>query len=138
LDRRGLEFSGFIPINLYFFGAPTPPASPERDRCNGGGGRDLEVSLDGFFQDQLIQRQTRHRLAQALVLAFQFLQKARLVDLHVAVFLMPAIVTLFENAYPAADRPDFLYLCQGNLGFAQKTENLFRAIAFATHSFLLQ
>ena len=58
-------------------------------------GKGLVFSLEGL--DQLVERQLRHRLLQTIVLAFEFLQTLRLVELQAAVLAPPAIVALLET-----------------------------------------
>ncbi len=64
----------------------------ERARCRHGGGRGLPVSRRGLLQDQLLQHQIRHRLANPGILRLKILQPFDLIALQTTVFLTPAIV----------------------------------------------
>ena len=60
------------------------------DRCVAGGGRGLGVSLDHLFEDQLVQRQIRDRLAETAILPLKLLQALGLIDAKTAIPLRPA------------------------------------------------
>ena len=64
--------------------------------------RGLEVSPCGFLQDQLVERQVRHRSAQPGILFLQLFHPSGKVHLQAAVFFTPAIITLFGNTDPSA------------------------------------
>src|SRR5690606_26026220 len=55
-------------------------------------GRGSEVSRGGLFQDQLLERQVRHSLAQPVVLFLELLQPLHLVTLQAAELLAPAVI----------------------------------------------
>ena len=73
----------------HWHGAQTPAAHVECDRRIDAGARGLEVSPRRFLQDQLVQRQIRHRLAQPGILDLQLLQPLHLVELHAAILAPP-------------------------------------------------
>ena len=52
--------------------------------------RGLEVSLCGLCQDQLVQRQIRHRSPEPGVLGLQLLQPLHLVALQAAILIPPS------------------------------------------------
>jgi protein involved in polysaccharide export with SLBB domain len=79
------------------------PASRSSAPRSAVGALGLEVSLGSFSQNQFINREFSHRAFQPAVLALQFLEALRLIDLEPAVFVAPAIIGLFGNAESTAD-----------------------------------
>src|ERR1700730_16392298 len=54
----------------------------------------LSISPEGFLQDQLVERQLRHRPLEPAVLLLHFLEALGLVELQTAVLAPPAIIAL--------------------------------------------
>ncbi len=66
------------PHNLKVVGSNPTPATIRHARCGRADARGLEVSVGGLGQDQLVERQIRHRPAQPAVLKLPVLQPLRL------------------------------------------------------------
>ena len=72
--------------------APTRRAWRRPDRRKHDDGLGSEVSRGGFLQDQLLQREIRHRSSKTQVLGLEILQPLDLVALQAAVLLSPPVV----------------------------------------------
>ena len=59
-------------------------------RRSGDGGKGSEVSRGSLFQDQLLERQVRHCLAQPVVLFLKLFQALYLIALQATKLLAPA------------------------------------------------
>ncbi len=66
-------------------GVPKSPAASARGRRTPASGKGLVFSLEGFLQDELVQRQLGDGPLQAIVLAFEILQTLGLIELQTAV-----------------------------------------------------
>ena len=87
-------------------------ARSSHDRRTHGVGRGLEVSLCGLRQDQLVQRQIRHRSPKTIVLSLQLLQPLHLIALQAAILIPPSIVRDYS---PKRRRLLICYDSKGNL-----------------------
>ncbi len=58
----------------------------------------LDVSLRGFLQDHLIEREIRHGSLHPGILWLQFLEAFGLIDLQPTVLIAPAVLRLFGDA----------------------------------------
>src|SRR5262249_3404943 len=103
-------------------------------RCRRGDARGLVVSPGGLLQDQLVQRQIRHRTAKPIVLRLEILQPLDLVALQAAELLPPAVVS--HLAHPdRADRFRYALTLRGqNINLPQLGDDLFRLVAPPWHS----
>src|SRR5262249_27635752 len=103
-------------------------------RCRRGDARGLVVSPGGLLQDQLVQRQIRHRTAKPIVLRLEILQPLDLIALQAAELLPPAVVS--HLAHPdLADRFRYALTLRGqNINLPQLGDDLFRLVAPPWHS----
>jgi len=79
-------------------GVPKSEGASARARRTLASGKGLVFSLEGFLQDQLVERKLRHRLLQAVVLAFKIFEALGLIELQTAVGSPPTIVALLRDA----------------------------------------
>jgi hypothetical protein len=100
-------------------------ARSSHDLRTRGGAKGLEVSLCSLCQDQLVQRQVRHRTSKAGVLDLEFLEPLYLVALQATILIPPPIIRHFRQA----NRSDRVYdrptLCDQNINLPQLRNNLF-------------
>jgi hypothetical protein len=73
-------------------------ARPSHDPHTHDDVRGLEVSLCGLSENELIQRQIRHRSTKSSVLGLKLLQPLHLVTLQAAVLIPPSIIRDFRHA----------------------------------------
>src|SRR5262249_28586314 len=106
----------------------------EYARCRRGDARGLVVSPGCLLQDQLVQRQIRHRTAKPIVLRLEILQPPDLVALQAAELLPPPVVG--HLAHPdRADRFRYALTLRGqNINLPQLGDDLFRLVAPPWHS----
>src|SRR5262249_29378173 len=106
----------------------------EYARCRRGDARGLVVSPGCLLQDQLVQRQIRHRTAKPIVLRLEILQPLDLVALQAAELLPPPVVG--HLAHPdRADRFRYALTLRGqNINLPQLGDDLFRLVAPPWHS----
>src|SRR5690606_35190666 len=72
-------------------------------RRSDGGGRGSVVSRSSLFQDQLLERQVRNRLAEPIVLFLKLLETLHLIARQAASLLSPS-ATLFRSHADRANR----------------------------------
>jgi len=108
-----------------------------RAQHSAGDARGLEVSLGGFLQDQLVQRQIGDRASQLQVLALELLEASGLLDLQAAVFLALPIVRLLGDPQGPADFGHRLAARQADFGLTQLADDLFRGMSLPWHLDLL-
>src|SRR6188508_1468823 len=82
------------PDTLDTLGIHRPTLGPR----SGDGGRGSEVSRGSLFQDQLLQRQLRHSLAQPVVLFLKLLEAFHLVALQATKLLAPPVIRELRHA----------------------------------------
>ncbi len=85
----------------------------------------LEVSLRGFLQNQLIQREISHGSLQTGILSFQILEPFRLIQFEASIFLAPARVRGVGDIPLPADVFDCLPLSEEYFRFAEFVNDLF-------------
>ena len=95
--------------------------------------RGSEVSLRGFTQNELIQREIGNGSAEPLVLLLKPFQLFELIRAHTAVLLAPAIISLFGNLNLAYRVNPRLALPNQYINLAQLRDNLFRFVSFRCH-----
>src|SRR5690606_14235411 len=78
--------------------APRRRTSPRHGRRSDGDGRGSIVSRGSLFQDQLLEREVRHSLAQPVILFLEFFQPLHLIALQAAELLAPAIIRELRHA----------------------------------------
>src|SRR5690606_19933139 len=115
----------------------TRRTSPRHGRRTADDGRGSEVSRGGLFQDQLLERQVRHSLAQPVVLFLELLQPLYLVTLQAAELLAPPIVCKLRHADRANRFSDRSALRQQHVDLAQLRHDLFRPMLLLGHSNVL-
>jgi hypothetical protein len=76
LHRLGDKFRAIVRVNV-----------------SGDGAKGSVISLGGFLQDQLVERQVRDRLTEPGVLLFKVLDPLDLVRLQAAILLAPSYNT---------------------------------------------
>jgi hypothetical protein len=86
------------------------------------------------YQDQLVQRQLRDRLAKAIILLLKILQALGLIELETAIVAPPAIIVLLRDTKTLTDQTDRLPLAQPNLRLAQHPDDLFGRKCLPCHS----
>lgn len=86
-----------------------------------------EFSLGNLLQDDLVNRQFRHRFLESGVLSLQLLHGLRLVDAQAAVALAPAKVRLVRDPQLLADLGDRVAVAAHDVGLAQLVNNLLRS-----------
>ena len=102
-------------------------------RCTCGDVKGLEVSPCGLAQNELVQRQIRHRPTQPLVLFLKLLQPSELRPLHPAIELAPSIKGLLCNADLAHRLGNRRALCLQNFNLPKFLYNLFGLLSFSSH-----
>src|SRR5690606_35789765 len=117
--------------------APRRRTSPRHGRHSDGDGRGSIVSRSSLFQDQLLERQVRHSLAQTVVLFLKLLQPLHLVTLQAAELLAPAVIRELRHADRANRLANRFSLRQQNIDLAQLRDDLFGLMLFLGHSNVL-
>src|SRR5690606_909983 len=114
------------------------------DRRNGDGERGSEVlhslpfgSRGSLFQDQLLECQVRHRLAQPVILFLKLFQALYLVTLQATELLAPPVIRKLRHADQANRFSDRSALRQQNIDLAQLRHDLFRSMLLLGHSNVL-
>src|SRR5215203_4319161 len=97
------------------------------------GARGSEVSPGGLLQDELVEREVRDGLAQALVLGLQLLHALDLVGLQAAVLLRPAVVRDLGDPNRADRIRHRGSLRNQNVHLAQLGNNLFGGVSLLSH-----
>ena len=106
----------------------------EHARCRRGDARGLEVSPGGLLQDQLVQRQIRHRPAQPGVLRLQLLQPLHLVATSArhtpgaSGSTSPRVTPIARIASATG-----LALRRQNINLPQLRDDLFRLVSLPRH-----
>ena len=90
------------------------------------------VSLGGFFQDHLIEREVRDRVRQPGMLPFEFFQPFGLGNFEPTVLVAPSVVRVFGDPPCAAGLSDGLSLAQHHLSFTQFSEGRFNGVTGVT------
>ena len=88
------------------------------------GAQGLPVSLSGFLENQLPQRQIGNSATETGVLTSKLLQTPGLVNLQAAILPTPTILTLFRYSDMPAYLANRLALRQENLCFTEVTDDL--------------
>src|SRR5690606_26190409 len=93
----------------------------------------LRSSRGCVFQDQLLQRQIRHRLAQPVILFLEFLQPLHLIAFEATELLAPAVIRELRHADRANRFANRFSLRQQNIDLAQLRDDLFRLVLLLGH-----
>src|SRR5690606_19493965 len=117
--------------------APRRRTSPRHGRRSDDDGRGSIVSRGSLFQDQLLERQVRHSLAQTVVLFLKLLQPLHLVTLQAAELLAPAVIRELRHADRANRLANRFSLRQQNIDLAQLRDDLFGLMLLLGHSNVL-
>ncbi len=88
------------------------------------GAQGLPVSLSGFLENQLLQRQIGNSATETGVLTLKLLQTPGLVNLQAAMLPTPTIVILFRYFDMPAYLANRLALRQENICFTEMTNDL--------------
>ena len=83
--------------------------------------------IDGFLDDDIVERQLGDGLHKSVVLALEFFEALRLVELEPAVHTPPIVIDLLRDSDATADFPRGLALPEANLCFAQLCDLLGRS-----------
>src|SRR5690606_7700216 len=117
--------------------APRRRTSPRHGRRSDGDGRGSIVSRGSLFQDQLLEREVRHSLAQPVILFLEFFQPLHLIALQAAELLAPAIIRELRHADRANRLANRSSLRQQNIDLAQLRDDLFGLMLLLGHSNVL-
>src|SRR5690606_11726903 len=90
-----------------------------------------------LFQDQLLEREVRHSLAQPVILFLEFFQPLHLIALQAAELLAPAIIRELRHADRANRLANRSSLRQQNIDLAQLRDDLFGLMLLLGHSNVL-
>src|SRR3569833_456809 len=93
-----------------------------------------EVSRGSLFQDQLLQRQVRHSLAQPVVLFLKLLEAFHLVALQATKLLAPPVIRELRHADRTNRFANRSPLRQQNIDLTQLRDDLFRLVLLLGHS----
>ena len=93
----------------------------------------LILTLGDLFEEKLVHGEIGHRSFQAGIFGFQFLQAMRLIDLHPAVHLAPAVIGLIGDTDVLARLAYGFTLAEQDIGFSELVYDLFGVVSFLGH-----
>ena len=112
---------------------PTPTAASVLDPRTLACGKGSVFSRQRFVEDLFVQGEARYSLLQPIVLALDFLQALRLVELQATVLTTLLVVRLLRDPETAADLAHRLALPNPHFRLAQSLDDLLRRLAFPCH-----
>ena len=90
-----------------------------------------------LFEDQLVEREIRDGLSQPGIFLLHLLEALGLVLLQATLFTTPTLITLLQDAQPAANLCARHALAEQHLGLAQKADDLLGGVSLPAPSNLL-
>jgi len=93
----------------------------------------LSSSLGDFLQDDLIDRQIRHRALESTVLRFELPQPLRLIDPQASVALTPAKVRLLRHPDLLGHLTNRLPLADQHIGLPKLMDDLLSRVSLLRH-----
>src|SRR5580692_8355087 len=84
-----------------------------------------EVSLCSLCQNELVQRQIRHRSTKPAVLGLKLFQPLHLIALQTAILVSPSIVRYFRHPYRSDSVRHLTPLCHQHIDLSKLRNDLF-------------